>query len=364
MDDKSTTTVDYVRISAKWKRVIGSISLMSFCIEIRLHSFTLALQQVIANLDSVQHSEDENAIIIILSSDVEHSAHINDSENASFWEIIRAKLEATHMSRTQMRLHFWLQNLPNAKYETNELHLVYHVAKPQNTQLMASDVFDTLTHNHVTIFLIQLQTVFNSHCPSLQMRCPKETLICQREALNSSVRVSWLHPSYSLVETWYRAFQPLDQYNIDCRGQIAYEIYSACTLKSSLPLSLLLLLARWTHCHPIVMREVEPFIQKKARYLHQRHRKSIQKLLGSCELFAPNSVSTASIFHQLKCPILLAICESDNQRRVRLSQCRLWDRQKHFYKTKGMDAWSKHHIPCGISGSSLIAQHYARTFVK
>lgn len=117
MDDKSTTTVDYVRISAKWKRVIGSISLMSFCIEIRLHSFTLALQQVIANLDSVQHSEDENAIIIILSSDVEHSAHINDSENASFWEIIRAKLEATHILARKCDCIFGCKifQMPNTK---------------------------------------------------------------------------------------------------------------------------------------------------------------------------------------------------------------------------------------------------------
>nr|CCA13901.1 hypothetical protein PITG_01879 [Albugo laibachii Nc14] len=327
---------------------------MSVCIEIRAHSFALALQQVIVNLTALQDPKTEDAIIIIVISDIELSIDIQESQYPSFWEqFIRTKLDSNPQSRKQIHLHFGMANLKTAEYNKNEIHIIYQVANSRETQLIASSAVEALPRDLVTIFVIQHRIEFDSGFRFPQSIFPAETLIYGMKMLKSFVRVSRLFPSYSLDRIWYRVFQPLDGFNMDCRGQIAYEIYSTCTVKASLPLSLLILLASWTHCHPIVMRDVEPVIRKKARYLHQRYRESIQQLLGSCELSPSRSFLTPSKSHRPK-------CLRDDPMHVRLSKCRLWDRQRQFYREQGMQAWSKHHIPFGISSSSLIAQQYAR----
>ncbi|KAG6611455.1 ankyrin repeat domain-containing protein 50 [Phytophthora cinnamomi] len=137
---------------------------------------------------------------------------------------------------------------------------------------------------------------------------------------------------------------------------------------NQLPFQLLLLILRWSHFHPEIVRVCAKKLRRQTQLIPQaRVRQELAELQAReskvwSGLYPPvdqeevNSVAYSSLLFptqsQLQSPKL-----------DRLSKCHLWDTQKQFYKDQGIRAWSSGAIPFGVSSSSFLAAGYARVAV-
>ncbi|KAG7388565.1 hypothetical protein PHYPSEUDO_012202 [Phytophthora pseudosyringae] len=144
---------------------------------------------------------------------------------------------------------------------------------------------------------------------------------------------------------------------------------------NQLPFQLLLLVLRWSHFHPELVRACAKKLRRQTQLLPQaRVRREIAELhrletdiwsglYPSADV--PEQTLTVQSKQEVKTsPLFLATsCSSVSPKLARLSECCLWDTQKQFYKDQGIRAWSSGAIPFGVSSSSFLAAAYARIAV-
>ncbi|TDH68287.1 hypothetical protein CCR75_003244 [Bremia lactucae] len=141
------------------------------------------------------------------------------------------------------------------------------------------------------------------------------------------------------------------------------------------PFQLLLLILRWSYFHPAIVSACAERLNRQMHLIPQeRIRLEIAALQRSEEqiwrdlypsiepqrkLFAADSNRIQGALSNLPTiPFDINVSKL-----VRLSECRLWDTQKQFYKNHGIRAWSSGQIPYGISSTSFLAAAYARLAV-
>lgn len=187
-------------------------------------------------------------------------------------------------------------------------------------------------------------------------------------------------------DTLLRAHRSLDRLLSSCGWRIALEVFSwimptteenADSLEireplfsssGQLPFQLLLILLRWTYCHPQVAHEVGKKVRRQLELAPSRRTQrdvvDILKLglriweskysLESIQFCVPVRKPSRSSAARLE-----AAPSSPGSRLARLSKCQLWDAQKQFYLDRGISAWSAGTVPFGVSSSSFIAAIYA-----
>ncbi|KAE9103721.1 hypothetical protein PF001_g22113 [Phytophthora fragariae] len=147
---------------------------------------------------------------------------------------------------------------------------------------------------------------------------------------------------------------------------------------NQLPFQLLLLILRWSHFHPEIVRACAKKLRRQTQLIpHARVRRELADLqLRESELWSGVYPTTdqkdenSAAYEKQEQTSSLLFLETSAQAQVetsnklsRLSECRLWDTQKQFYKDQGIRAWSSGAIPFGVSSSSFLAAAYARIAV-
>ncbi|EGZ21155.1 hypothetical protein PHYSODRAFT_313491 [Phytophthora sojae] len=161
--------------------------------------------------------------------------------------------------------------------------------------------------------------------------------------------------------------QPLDCLRDQCGWHFVMEI---------LPFQLLLLVLRWSHFHPEIVRACAKKLRRQTRLIPQARvwqelaelRERESKLWTGLYPNTDQQRQTESPEYskQEQTPSLLCTMsqpQAESSKLTRLSECCLWDTQKQFYKDQGIRAWSSGAIPFGVSSSSFLAASYARVVV-
>ncbi|CAI5727395.1 unnamed protein product [Peronospora effusa] len=197
---------------------------------------------------------------------------------------------------------------------------------------------------------------------------------------------------------WRRSFkfitQPLDCLRDQCGWHFVMEIVrwvansteyaineektfgaARATMFSSinqLPFQLLLLVLRWSHFHPQLLRACATKLQRQTQLIPQaRVRRELAamqrrevKLWNSLYPLTEAMEETTNWKEELSSSLLALNTSSRSQatslKLARLSKCCLWGTQKQFYKNQGIRAWTSGTIPFGVSSSSFLAASYAR----
>ncbi|ETO99703.1 hypothetical protein F441_22883 [Phytophthora nicotianae CJ01A1] len=144
---------------------------------------------------------------------------------------------------------------------------------------------------------------------------------------------------------------------------------------NQLPFQLLLLIFRWSHFHPELVRAGAKKLWKQTQLIPQaRVRHEIAALQRREEQIwrglyqSAEQMEETTVFTKQE-PTLSPLClkssspQELSRKFARLSECCLWDSQKQFYKDQGIRAWSSGKIPFGVSSSSFLASSYARIVV-
>ncbi|GMG16634.1 unnamed protein product [Phytophthora fragariaefolia] len=143
---------------------------------------------------------------------------------------------------------------------------------------------------------------------------------------------------------------------------------------NQMPFQLLLLILRWSHFHPEIVRACAKKLRRQTQLIPQlRVRQELEELqLQECKLWCGlypcadhyRKKVVMGLTQDQASSLLFMDTTPQTQREssklVRLSQCRLWDTQKQFYKDQGILAWSSGAVPFGVSSSSFLASAYAR----
>ncbi|KAL3663578.1 hypothetical protein V7S43_011465 [Phytophthora oleae] len=144
---------------------------------------------------------------------------------------------------------------------------------------------------------------------------------------------------------------------------------------TQLPFQMLLLVLRWSHFHPEVVRACAKKLRRQTQLIPQIR---VRQELAELQRHQPQIWSSLYPVAEIAGEISVArnqekvmsnlFVDSSFQAPVapelaRLSECCLWDTQKQFYKDQGIRAWSSGTIPFGVSSSSFLAAAYAQVVV-
>ncbi|KAG6967822.1 hypothetical protein JG688_00006117 [Phytophthora aleatoria] len=142
---------------------------------------------------------------------------------------------------------------------------------------------------------------------------------------------------------------------------------------NQLPFQLLLLVLRWSHFHPQLIRACAKKLRRQTQLIPQaRVRRELVDLQRREEQIwiglYPSAEPVEEITMVLKqepilSPLFIDTLQEISPKLGRLSECSLWNTQKQFYKDQGIRAWSSGKIPFGVSSSSFLAAAYARIAV-
>ncbi|OWZ15841.1 hypothetical protein PHMEG_00010446 [Phytophthora megakarya] len=143
-----------------------------------------------------------------------------------------------------------------------------------------------------------------------------------------------------------------------------------------LPFQLLLLVLRWSHFHPELVRAVDKKFRRQISLIPQARiqRELVDLQRREMHIWTRLYPSADSVEESIQIwqqehvmsPLLLGTLTQSQELSPqfgRISECRLWDTQKQFYKDQGIRAWSSGAIPFGVSSSSFLASTYARVVV-
>ncbi|KAE8993790.1 hypothetical protein PR001_g19530 [Phytophthora rubi] len=143
---------------------------------------------------------------------------------------------------------------------------------------------------------------------------------------------------------------------------------------NQLPFQLLLLILRWSHFHPEIVRACAKKLRRQTQLIpHARVRQELadlqvreSKLWGGVYPTTDQKDENLAAYEKLEQTSSLFFLDTPaeaSNKLSRLSECCLWDTQKQFYKDQGIRAWSSGAIPFGVSSSSFLAAAYARIAV-
>lgn len=145
---------------------------------------------------------------------------------------------------------------------------------------------------------------------------------------------------------------------------------------NQLPFQMLLLILRWSHFHPQLVRVCGKKLRRQLQLIPQAriHRDLIELQRREEQIWryvypSEEQVEETPAMSTQKAVLASPFIDAPSHPQEitiklgRLSECCLWDAQKHFYKDEGIRAWSSGKIPFGVSSSSFLAAAYARVVV-